>query len=180
MENIAEQILEQVEPLIGLQISYIQRAMDMGCFGFGEIRVLENKHVAEYALHVQCPWRIESEDGIITGRRDIWDPPEEFASKEEFESWKYDNGNLQDLRIKELLRDDDPQLRISVNKTQKLFVEQIRADHYGGLNINLTGGYRLVLFPAGSRGEDWRFFIPKNKKSHFVISGGRIDEDGCC
>jgi hypothetical protein len=33
-----------------------------------------------------------------------------------------------------------------------------------------------VLFPAGTRGEDWRVFRPDTDDSHFVVAGGRIEQ----
>ncbi len=96
---------------------------------------------------------------------------------EEFKSWDYEQGNLQDVRIGELLGGYDPKTRTLINATQKLFVEDVQADDFGGLCISLSDGYRLVLFPAGSRGEDWRLFVPESEVAHFVISGGRIEEE---
>jgi len=62
-----------------------------------------------------------------------------------------------------------------VNQTEHLVVEAVRADNYGGVTIQLSGGYRLVLFPAGSRGEDWRFFRPDTDGPHFVVADGRVE-----
>jgi hypothetical protein len=42
--------------------------------------------------------------------------------------------------------------------------------------ITASGGFRLVLFPAGSCGEDWRLFRPGSEESHFVIAGGKIQD----
>ena len=45
--------------------------------------------------------------------------------------------------------------------------------------IDLSGGYRLTLFPAGSTGEDWRLFRPSEGEEdtpHFVVTGGRIED----
>ena len=42
--------------------------------------------------------------------------------------------------------------------------------------INLDHGFVLRLFPAGTRGEDWRLFEPKTDASHLVVSGGAVLE----
>ena len=65
MGKIAEQIVQQMKPPIGLQLSYFRHAADMANLRFGQIRPVEKGSVAEYALHVQCPWRIESSEGIL-------------------------------------------------------------------------------------------------------------------
>lgn len=176
MKPVKEQILDHVKLLIGLQLSYARRAADMRNFGFGKIRVIKGSFVAEYALHVQCPWRIESSQGIVTGRLDLWEPAKMLEGGE-FKSWDNEQGNLQDVLIGELLGGYDSKTRTYINTTQKLFVEDVQADDFGGLCINLSDGYHLVLFPAGSRGEDWRLFIPESDRAHFVISGGRIQEE---
>ena len=176
MKTVKEQILEHVKLLIGLQLSYARRAADMRNFGFGKIRDIKGGFVAEYALHVQCPWRIEGSEGIVTGRLDLYEPAETLEG-DEFESWDYEQGNLQDVLIGELLRGYDSKTRTSINTTQKMCVEDVQADDFGGLCISLSDGYRLVLFPAGSRGEDWRLFSPESNRAHFVICGGRIEEE---
>jgi hypothetical protein len=51
----------------------------------------------------------------------------------------------------------------------------VRADNCGGVTFQLSGGYRLVLFPAGIRGEDWRFFRPNTDDPHFVVAGGQVE-----
>lgn len=177
MKTVEEQILEHIKPLVGLQLSFARRAADMRNFGFGKIREVKKGTVADYALHIQCPWRIESTEGIVTGRLDLWEPAklDEEEENDDLESWDYEEGNLQDILISELLGGYDPETRTYINNTPMLFVEQIQADCFGGLGLSLSGGYRLVLFPAGSRGEDWRFFIPGSREPHFVISGGRVE-----
>lgn len=62
-----------------------------------------------------------------------------------------------------------------MNGGDHLVVEGVDADDFGGAALSLSGGYRLVMFPAGSTGEDWRLFRPSSRW-HFVVSGGRIEE----
>jgi hypothetical protein len=75
MSTTAEKILSHLQPLIGLQLTIARRGADMRGFHFGPIRVVEGGTVGDYALHVQCPWRIEGSQGIVTGRSDLWEPP---------------------------------------------------------------------------------------------------------
>jgi hypothetical protein len=144
-------------------------------FHFGQVRKIEKGTVGEYALHIQCPWRIEGPQGIVTGRSDLWKPAED-SPEVDWETWDYEeNENLQDKLIAEWLQAYDPQTRSFVNETDRLVVETVQGDAYGGATIALSGGFRLILFPAGTEGEDWRVFHPKSDEPHFVITGGRIE-----
>ena len=177
MTTIAEQIASKLRPLIGLKLSIARLAADMRGFHFGEIRRVPGGTVGDYALHIQCPWRLEDENGIITGRSDLWEPAE-ITPDIDWDTWRYDkNENLQDKLIAALLGGYDPETRSFVNNGDLLVVEGIHTDNYGGVTISLSGGYRLVIFPAGSQSEDWRLLGPDNESHHFVISGGKIESD---
>jgi hypothetical protein len=175
MKPVAEAIMDQLKPLVGLRLAIARRAADLRNFQFGQIRAVEGGTVGEYALHIQCPWRFERPDGILTGRSDLWQPAE--ASEEvDWDTWHYErNENLQDRKLGTLLGSHDPATRSFVNQTEHLVVEEVRADNCGGVTIQLSGGYRLVLFPAGIRGEDWRLFRPDTDEPHFVVAGGRVE-----
>jgi hypothetical protein len=56
--------------------------------------------VSSHALHVQCPWRIEGLDGIVTGRPDLWEPVERDPDLA-WDAWDYEKSpNLQDSQMK--------------------------------------------------------------------------------
>jgi hypothetical protein len=182
MGVVAAQILAYLKPLFGLKLAIARRAADMLIFQFGEIRIVEGDitkyskmgTVGEYALHIQCAWRIEGPDEIVTGQSDLWKPADADA-KVDWDSWDYDkDANLQDARITALLGGEDPVTGSPMNFSNQLVVESVDADDFGGATIQLSGGYRLVIFPAGTRGEDWRIFRSKLGEPHFVISGGSI------
>jgi hypothetical protein len=130
-------------------------------------------------LHVQCPWRVDGPDGVLTGRSDLCEPVEPLQG-EDFERWDYErDGNLQDRRIGEWLGPHDRRAGSRPAPEDRPVVLAVRATPFGGAEIDLSGGYRLILFPAGSTGEDWRLFRPGDRDSpHFVVAGGRIEEDG--
>jgi hypothetical protein len=94
----------------------------MRCFDFGRIRKVGNRTVGEYALHVQCPWRIEGPQGIVTGRLDLWETAEDSPDID-WDTWDFEeNENLQDKRIGEWLEGYDPQTDSFVNETDPLVV----------------------------------------------------------
>jgi hypothetical protein len=164
MVEVAESAREHLRPLIGLRLSASYRAADMRVFHFGRMHVIGGGAVGEYALHVQCPWRIETEDRIITGHDDLFLPAEETEDFD-WESWDWDGGEtLQDRLVSDFLAKTEPS------------VQDLNTDRYGGAKLSLSGGYSLVLFPADSQGEDWRVFKPNSEGEHFVVSGGRVEK----
>jgi len=164
MTDVADAARKHLDLLTGLRLSASYRAVDMRMFHFGTMRTVEGGAVGEYALHVQCPWRIETADQIVTGRHDLFKPAEETEDFD-WDSWDWDgNETLQDKLVAEFLTHVCP------------VVESVATDAHGGARLQLSRGYSLVLFPADSQGEDWRFFRPQQDGEHFVVSGGRVEE----
>lgn len=177
MTAIADEITTRLQPLVGLKLSIARRAADLRAFHFGQIRKIAKGTSGECALHIQCPWRLEGPHGIITGWSDLWEPAEHVPDMD-WGAWDYQQSkNLQDNQVGELLGSYDPQTRSFINETDQLVVEAVRGDAYGGATLVLSGGFRLVIFPAGTRGEDWRIFRPEVDVPHFMIAGGRIETD---
>lgn len=38
---------------------------------FGDVREVDGRTIGTFALHVQCPWRLEGPSGIVTGYSDL-------------------------------------------------------------------------------------------------------------
>jgi hypothetical protein len=188
---VDERVGRELDKLVGLDLAGAGRAADMRMFDFGPRRPKTSRHrperpavmVGEFALHIQCPWRVEGPGGIVTGRADLWEPLAGCKGHdlEGYQRYDYDQEpNVQDLRVAEWLGDPDAveQRRVPAAR-RKLVVLAVRATPCCGAEIDLTDGYRLTLFPDGSVGEDWRIFRPHEKDGpHFVVSGGRVDGDG--
>jgi hypothetical protein len=161
-----QRLVAALSQIIGLPLSAVRRAGDMRTFQFGQLRSVERGSVGNFALHVQCPWRIDGPEGIVTGRFDLWEPVEENAVFDE--NWDYEESrNLQDARL---------ELWLARNKPS-LVVERVEADEFGGADIWFGLGFTLRLFPAGTRGEDWRLFQPRTGRPHCVVSGGVAKPD---
>jgi hypothetical protein len=170
--KVGNRIQSHVQQLIGLQLTIARLAGSGRNFHFGPIRPVDKGTVGEFALHIQCAWRLEGPDGIYTGDRDIWwpNPETERWSKD----WSYEKGNsVQDTRLKELLQGYDPETRSWINTTDQLFVERVKTSQYGDLTLYLSGEYRLVLFLTNTTKESWRLFRPRSKRPHLVIDLGR-------
>lgn len=176
--TVEERVRQELQKLVGLELAATARAADLRGFHFGELRPYRGRTVGEFALHVQCAWRIEGPDGILAGRSDLWEPTEELRG-DDFKRWDYERaGNLQDKRIAEWLGHQDPRAGACLDSENPPVVLAARATPFGGAEIDLSGGYRLTLFPAGSVGEDWRLFRPGNDDEdapHVVVAGGRVE-----
>ena len=168
---LKDRVQEHLAPLVGLPLSIARRAADIRVFHFGKITEVAGGTVGEIALHIQCPWRIEDAAGVVTGRSDLWAPSRELQTRNpelDISKWKYDDGNLQDEKIGQFLGGYDATTRSVVNRKGGLSVEAVSADDLGGAIICVSGGHRIVIFPAGTTGEEWRIFRP-GEGDHFVV-----------
>jgi hypothetical protein len=161
------QLIAALSQIIGLPLTAARRAADMRTFQFGDLRPVDRGSVGDFALHVQCPWRIEGPHGIVTGRLDLWEPVEDNAPFDA--NWDYEKSpNLQDARLERWL----------ANNRVSLVIKTVEADEFGGAAISFDQGFVLRLFPAGTRGEDWRLFRPKTDAAHLVVLGGAVEPEG--
>ncbi len=177
MIEVADEIRAHLKPLVGLKLSRTSRVADMRCFHFGELHEVEQGAVGQYALHVQCPWRIEGTEGVVVGRSDLLEPADESAEIDP-DTWDCDeNGNLQDELIDTFMQGYDPQTGSFADDMDMLVVEAVLGDACGGAVLTLSGGLRLTIFPDGTRGEDWRIFRPGTDERHFIVAGGKIETE---
>jgi hypothetical protein len=166
MKGSGSTIQTNLEQLVGLVLSIARRAADMRVLHFGAVQQVEGGTVGQYALHIQCPWRLDGPVGVITGSEDLW----ERASGDTPFDWNYeDSPNLQDSRLAEVLRGYDTDTQSHINTSGLLEVTHIEASVAGDATIYLSGGYRLVLFPCGTRREAWRIFSPEAEAIHFIV-----------
>lgn len=137
-------------------------------FHFGAILEGEHGSWGMMALHLQCPWRLELRERVLTGQADLWAharlevPPDD---------WTYNQGDsYQDGQIAALLGHYDERTKSWVNPDPaKLVVETVTATVFGDLTIALSGGYILRVFPDSTRGESWRIFSLREDGPHFVF-----------
>jgi hypothetical protein len=146
---------------------------DMACFDFGSRRLVKGKsngkevQVGDYALHVQCPWRITLEDKIIVGRGDMFGDILLKQNNTPACDVDWNKGNTFDGIVKEFL----------LNESRQLMVQIVSVGHAGSLTILLEGNYRLEIFPYdSSEDEHWRFFKPHAGEPHLVFTGEGIRE----
>lgn len=160
-----------IRQLIGLKLTVARNAADLKNFQLGEIRAPSNGKgtVGEFALHIQCAWRIAGPNGIITGSADRYEPVQPNGSVDEAD-WVA--GNLQSQRLAKLFGGQDPQTRSIVNVTELLRVTEVRCGLFGAFDLTLSGGHSLEVLPDSARDEAWRLFAPDGDSDHYVFGAG--------
>lgn len=158
--------------LIGLPMWAASRAADMATFQFGERRRVRNRQgqaieVGEYALHVQCAWRLVDASGIVVASRDYYYP----AGDPDVEPPDFDHdqlgANRQDERMEAFFSHCGDEFPV---------VQRLEADRVGSLRIVMSHKTDLEVFPNDSLDwEHWRFFRPHSGERHFVVTGRGIE-----
>lgn len=176
-EGLAHQIVLAFGPVYGLKLAISGNAGSMKVFHFGEIKPHPDGKgtIGQFALHIQCPWRIVTSNQILTGSADWWEPSAHDAAGD-LETWTRERPtpSSQETVLARLFGHYDAETKSYINDADQLVVQQVEADDFGGFKIHLSGGYRLEVFPDGIHGESWRLFEPGNDATHFIIEGGRF------
>lgn len=167
---LKERIELGLMPLINTRLLDIGRAHTLEWIIFRSPDTIDGKSVTpiEYAINIQCTWRITGPEGIVVASDDLYfragsDP---FYDLENFD-WAEQGSNRSDERTS-LFKD---------NISQKaFFVTSIVADAIGGLSILFNEDYSIDIFPANSLDREyWRFFKRHSTDGHFVVSGKGIE-----
>ena len=164
-----EQVQKALQVLIGKPLWSSGRAADLEWFQFGQRKIVkgargDTKEVAEYALHVQCAWRIRHGDRVIVGSRDLYNPPHENDNPD-FD-WDVQGANRRDKGIAELFQ----------NETRQFMVRDVEAGEAGAFTISFDDEYALDVFPDDSlSAEHWRLFRPSAEEPHFVVTGEGLE-----
>jgi len=171
VDGVADAARQALTKLVGLRLSAAHNAGNMKTLQFGDLQKRGEKGlVGQFALHIQCPWRIERLGKIVTGSLDYY----ERASDNTNDAWEPGaiTGHLQNEILGRLFEGLNDDTRSHVNRSKQLVVEEVTADSFGGARIRMSGDYNLVIFPSGTKGEDWRLFEP-SKTPHFFIEDGK-------
>ena len=167
-----ELITTSLTALIGLPFSRSTRAGSMRCFHFGKLVEappsalphLDKKPrgmVGDLALHVQCPWRLDTETSIVTGLTDLWQPIPNCGTID-YDAWDWDrDGNLQDQRMADYF-----------SQYPNSKVRSVSPFEHGSFTLHLSENVKLFVFVSGCASEDWRIFRHSSYDTHFVVTGG--------
>jgi hypothetical protein len=167
-----DKIEQALQALMDLPLCSAGRAATLFWFHFGSQREVvdrdgETKLVGEYALHVECTWRITGLGGIAVGSGDLYYPAGVPVSRNSKDfDWRKQGANRADERLSTLLH----QLAQA-----PLVVEGVWADATGSIRLTLSHGYALEVFPSdslqGEYSEHWRLFQPSLNQPHYVLTG---------
>lgn len=165
---------QALSALLGKRLAIWRRAANMLVLHFGQVTRGEGKSWGEYALHVQCPWRLLKDGTIFVGSGDLYTPKKEKRNFD-WDKW-YNEGtwpdNLLEHRVLSVLKRRDAVTRSIENATKKFVVEKALASDIGEVKLFLRGGYLWECFPNSISGEHWRL-LDFDTKKHFVVSGQR-------
>jgi hypothetical protein len=168
---LKQEIEEALQQLVGLPIWGSTRAGGLQGFQFGAKHIVPvikrgveagTKTVGDFALHVQCAWRITGPEGIVVGSKDVSYPKgDPFEEPTGFECDKV-GSNRRDEKIENWMVQ---------HQAAPLKVVAVTADSVGGAVLTLAEGYALELFPNDTLPiERWRLFDPHSIASHFVVT----------
>lgn len=170
-----ERIEQALSVLIGLPVWASGRAANLQEFQFGNHRTVLTrqgtaKEIGDYALHVQCAWRILASEKIVVASSDLYYPPGDPRVRPDDFDWDAPQGNRRDQQITLLFQE---------HASQPLIVTSVEADNVGSVRVEFTEGHLLEIFPDDSvndeYSEHWRLFRPSTETEHFVITGRGIE-----
>jgi hypothetical protein len=157
--------------LVGLPLFDIGRAANLVWIHFGAPRTVTSqiggkvRIVGEWALHLQCSWRLLERSRLLTGESDLFypastEPPGKLVDFD----WGRLGANLFDEKIAQFKATRLPNLPP---------VSRVWLDRMG--NVNITFGRRIavieVFADATAATELWRLFEPYRETEHTVFTG---------
>lgn len=169
--KLKEKIQRATAPLVGMRLWAAGRAADLLWLHFGERHTVNDfrgnpKEVGEFALHLQCAWRIVQGDKVMVASRDLYYPAGSGSDSKEVPpgfNWDVQGANRLDERLPQFFQH------------ASLHVVHIEAGHAGVLQIFLGNDTVLEVFPDDSfDGEHWRLFRPYVEEHHFVVGGAGV------
>lgn len=169
-DPLKTQIEEATAVLVGKMLWRCHRAADLAAFTFGERWTVADRNgkmreVGEFALHVQCAWRLAQNDRTLAGSAEACHPP---AVQDTGRIGNFD-WNAGATRQDELLPG------IPNHGKREFAVETVAVGDGGSLHFSLSEDLWLVVEPDGSSsGEHWRFF-GYNTGPHLVMTGRGLE-----
>lgn len=158
----SKNISEVLQSIVGLPLRRLGRAANMLWLGFGADRegvspLGRVRLDSEWALHVQCVWRLCQSGRIVIGYRDFY----YSINGDALDDWDSSGTNCFDVVTAKLRTEfeiDPPT------------VQRVESDDVGGFMMELERDYRLAVFPDGAtENERWRLFQPGMHQPHIVV-----------
>jgi hypothetical protein len=171
--SLQQQMQHALAPLVGLALWEMGRAADLQWFAFGKRRVVhdfrgEPKEVGEFALHLQCAWRIAEADKVLVASRDLYYPAgsTENVVPQGFR-WDVQGANRRDALGTTLFQGG-----------KEFTVREINVGAAGAFSLTFEGEMSLEVFPDDSALEEhWRIFRPAADEPHWVFRGEGLAQE---
>lgn len=156
----------QPDELIGHELVTSFLAADMRVFGFGKPRAVKRGVIADYSLHLQCPWRLDGPDGTLVTSRDLF----VYAGPDpEPKGWDYEMGHSRQTTALEALLGPRIALGDGWFHHSGLHVASVEYSRStGDLTLGFDGGRALRVLPLANAAEQWRLFTPSADRDHLV------------
>lgn len=161
--------------LHALPLNWMGYAADMLTLGFGAQE--------EFRLHIQCSYRLASEEEILFDRLDYFAPSDALTARWRAEGLteddfpgEWEDGDCRLFERIEALRSRLPEMR----------VEEAHVSLLGDVTLRFTNGLTLLALPMASDGaECWRFWNDALwPDEHMVVCGDHVELSGpgerCC
>ena len=129
-----------------------------------------SRDIAEFALHVSCPWRLVGPEGVHAASGDYFTPSDPSVDPESFD-WDGPDGNWCDVRLRAF---------IDATASSPRVVSSISADELGSARLFLGEDFVLDVFPDSSHAdhvetEFWRLLQPASAAPQFVVGSFGVD-----
>jgi hypothetical protein len=163
---VKAEIDKAVSILVGLRLTTDGRAVDMVTLGFGPVREEETRGklrtIAQYALHIQCPWRLMGGGVVLAGYTDWRFPPAGVSNHGFVPSDAH------------LTRRDELVRSFRSHGSDAHVVESAEGATAGDLRVVFADGCVLEVFPDFATPDDhdeyWRLFPTGNLERHFLVT----------
>ena len=161
--------------LQGLPLTWLGYAADMLTLGFGA--------QGEFRLHIQCSYRLASQEEILFDRIDYFAPSEALKARWRSEGLEEDDfpGDWEDCDCRLYERVQALQTRLP-----EMTVEDVHVSLLGDVTFRFTNGLTLLALPmASDEQECWRFWNDALwLDEHMVVCGDHVELNGpgdrCC
>ena len=156
----AEEVERALKPLIGKSWSSIGRSVDLVWLQFGQMRQVPSidggkKWVGEWALHLQCPWRVVRNERDFLASKDMW-----------LDADGKPMARMPDDPFGTLFDDTVWWLRQNLPRNAP-WIKSVATFETSGFVLLLSDLSKIEVTTHG-KGEQWRLFRPATEHPHFV------------
>lgn len=168
--TVKAQIQSATQVLCGLALWTCRRTANLVSFHFGSKERTntfrgESVVVGQYALHVQCAWRIASAEKIVVGSGDLYHPSDSIGP-ENPDNFDWTRGPSRCDQLLGLL---------FKGENRQFMVRVVDVGDAGSLRIMMDKDLSLDVFPNESLVDEyWRLLRPSSEEAHFVLGSEGI------